>query len=515
MAKKILVDLNLNQNELQNAVIQNLAVAPQNPVAGQHYFNTTDNTEYVFDGTNWVNALNQGEIYTFQNGLEELSGADAGKVQIALATGNNAGNVTLTADANGLAANVAEASTSAKGIIEIATDSEAATGTAEDLAVNPKQLAAAVADKIELTDLSIASGSANYLNYNNTNGEISANVDTTVGTVDTNLVTSGAVETALAGKVDVLSSAATAGTYTKVTINADGLVESGTTLSASDIPDISADYISTSLKGVAGGVAELDSNGLVPTSQLPSYVDDVIDSYIVSGATALSAGWLSKTDGGAALTPETDKIYVVVSSGAYQNKTYRWSGSTYVALNDIGLATETAPGIIEIATAAEVATGTDDERAVTPLKLAGAFTSYNSATVTLTNKTIDADDNTISNIELDNFKSGVVVDSTTGIAAVSSASDTAIATEKAIATALAAKTNKLAVNNTALTPSSGIVTWTVSNTLATADVVAKVVEVSTGDEVGVDISVAAANITVKFNASATVAADTYRLIVVG
>lgn len=34
-----------------------------------------------------------------------------------------------------------------------------------------------------------------------------------------------------------------------------------------------------SLKGVAGGVAELDSEGHVPSSQLPSYVDDVIEGY--------------------------------------------------------------------------------------------------------------------------------------------------------------------------------------------------------------------------------------------
>ena len=37
-------------------------------------------------------------------------------------------------------------------------------------------------------------------------------------------------------------------------------------------------YIPTSQKGAASGVASLDSSGLVPTSQLPSYVDDVLDT---------------------------------------------------------------------------------------------------------------------------------------------------------------------------------------------------------------------------------------------
>ena len=58
-------------------------------------------------------------------------------------------------------------------------------------------------------------------------------------------------------------------------------------------------------------------------------------------------------------------------------------------------------------------------------------------TATLTNKAINADNNTISNLEADNFKTGVIVDSTTGIAAVGSASDTKLVTEKAVAKEIA------------------------------------------------------------------------------
>lgn len=129
-------------------------------------------------------------------------------------------------------------------------------------------------------------------------------------------------------------------------------------------------YIPTSDKGANNGVAELDSNGKVPSSQLPSYVDDVIEAYIVSGATALSSGWLSATSGGSALTPETGKIYVILSSGQYQNKTYRWSGTTYVDISSSpGQATELEAGIAEIATQTEVGAGADDTKIVTPAKL--------------------------------------------------------------------------------------------------------------------------------------------------
>lgn len=52
----------------------------------------------------------------------------------------------------------------------------------------------------------------------------------------------------------------------------------------------------------------------------------------------LGADWLSKTSGGAALTPESDKIYVILSEGEYQNKTYRWSGTTYAVIgNDLAI----------------------------------------------------------------------------------------------------------------------------------------------------------------------------------
>ena len=54
MAKTFLTDIDLNKNELQNSVIQNLAAAPSNPVAGQIYFNTTQTAFYIYDGTKWV-----------------------------------------------------------------------------------------------------------------------------------------------------------------------------------------------------------------------------------------------------------------------------------------------------------------------------------------------------------------------------------------------------------------------------------------------------------------------------
>ena len=51
---KYLTSINLLQNELQNAVIQNLAVAPSNAKAGQIYYNSADKYIYRYDGANWA-----------------------------------------------------------------------------------------------------------------------------------------------------------------------------------------------------------------------------------------------------------------------------------------------------------------------------------------------------------------------------------------------------------------------------------------------------------------------------
>jgi hypothetical protein len=63
--------------------------------------------------------------------------------------------------------------------------------------------------------------------------------------------------------------------------------------------------------GAANGVATLGGDGKVPSIQLPSYVDDVVE---VANFAALP------------VTGETGKIYITLDN----NKVYRWTGSIYV-----------------------------------------------------------------------------------------------------------------------------------------------------------------------------------------
>lgn len=153
-------------------------------------------------------------------------------------------------------------------------------------------------------------------------------VDSALSSSSTNPVQNKVVNTALSGKVP---------TTRKVNNKA---LSADITLAAGDVG-----AIPSTQKGAAGGVAELDDSGRVPAAQLPSYVDDVIDSYIVTGATAFTAGWLSLTSGGAALTPESGKLYIILSPGDYNMREYRWSGTAYGQVNGgivIGTTSSTA-----------------------------------------------------------------------------------------------------------------------------------------------------------------------------
>jgi hypothetical protein len=196
MAKKILVNIDMGQNEIQNVLVHKLSSAPGSPLSGQIYYNTTTNKIMMYNGSAWVDLTSQG------------------------------------------------------------------TGT--------------------VTSVGITAGSG----ISSTGGPITGSGNITVG--HSNSVTAKTTQALYPIKYDAQGH----------------ITGSGSAV----VPVLTSD------KGVAGGVATLGTDGLVPSAQLPSYVDDVIE---VSTYSDLSA------------TGETGKIYITLDT----NKTYRWSGTTYVEIS--------------------------------------------------------------------------------------------------------------------------------------------------------------------------------------
>ncbi len=403
MAKSLLTDLNFTQNEAQNLVMQNLASAPANPKAGQHYYNTTDNIEYIWNGTAWIDAMNQGEILTFTAPLVK--------------TGSN---VTIN-----------DSSNTAVGAIRIATDAEAEAGTAELIAVNPKQLATKVTANAAITagtgtvvtydakglvtsssEIGIASSSSDYASFNTSTHEISLNVDTTVTDSSTNLVTSGAVSSAIA----------------------------------------------------AAQIGALNYQG----------------TWTATGQTDYSS-----------ITLPVKKGYMYLVAGSATIGGVEWNAGDYLIINkDVA-----AGGTI---TSADVEKIDNTE---------GADIVRLNATQTLTNKTIDADDNTISDLTTSNFKSGTIV-TTVG----STGSDSSIPTEQAVREAISA--TKVTATNPALTASGGICVWVITAANA-PDCSCTVRETSTGAEVLTDVAYGTGTVTVKINSASDISAGAYTAVVLG
>lgn len=339
----------------------------------------------------------------------------------------------------------------------------------------------AIADKITLTDLSIDSGSTNYLAYSNTTGKFSAKVDTVVTENSTKLITSGAVKTAI-------NSALVGALIYQGTWTATGQTD----YSAIDLPVQKGYMYMVTGSATVGGIEWNGGDYLIINEDVPV------------GGTITSAK-VEKID-----NTEAADIVRVNATQTITNKTINADNNT---ISNLETDNFKSGAIVTTVGSTGSDTAIPTEKAVR-----SAITSSTGGMVTLdgvqtlTNKTLDADDNTIKDLTVSNLKSGVLQ---TTVRASSSATNTTIVSEKAVALAVEALPHKYTATNPALTQSGGICTWTVTHGLADGDVVATVKRVSDGKLVVPEISYTATTVVVKINSASNIAAGTYKIVVIG
>lgn len=163
-----------------------------------------------------------------------------------------------------------------------------------------------------------------------TNGHITVDgSDVTVYTLPTGGSSIGGVKTTASGAGTVAidntgamalnASGATAGTYTKVTVNNKGVVTAGANLAASDIPSLTLSKISdagtaaSKNTGTASGnVPVLDSDGKLDTAVLPALA--ISETFTAANQAAMLA--LNAQQGDICIRSDQSKSYILSASPA-------------------------------------------------------------------------------------------------------------------------------------------------------------------------------------------------------
>ena len=343
MSQKWFNGLNLQQNQLENAVIQNLASDPSSGKAGQIYYNTTDNGYRYYNGTAWVSVSADAiKSIVAGNGLTS-SGTDT--VTISLGTpsasgsgSNTYGSNSVTADSHTHQINLPDATDSAKGVVQLAADNDT---TSTNKAVTPKQLETARKNaEVSITagngltgggtghSLSVAMGTPSTVNQTTTN---STTATSHTHELKFNVVNSPAASGNEISFIDTVSQGANGGiSATKKTVRSASATQTGVVqLATQDEVNTGANTTkvitpATLGKGKASGVASLDSNSKIITSQLPDYLLGQVmyggNASTVATTTTISPSDSLKTKKNITAT----SISIVDSATSTTANTYGW-----------------------------------------------------------------------------------------------------------------------------------------------------------------------------------------------
>ena len=214
---------------------------------GQLALDTDDNKLYAWDGSSWQSLKGAGSINT-------VTGSTVGVVDIVATTTGDSVAISASVNDSSAANQFLAGPTSAGGAVAYRTidgsDLPVATTSAKGGVVVNAEGLRMDSNTIEIDNDVTASSTHHVVTYNAkglvTGGRVLAAADLPVATASTKgaIIPGTGLAVDAAGNLDH-SNTATTGTFTKVTIDAQGHVTTGTTLAADDVPDIPASKITT------------------------------------------------------------------------------------------------------------------------------------------------------------------------------------------------------------------------------------------------------------------------------
>lgn len=257
--------------------------------------------------------------------------------------------------------------------------------------------------------------------------------------------------------------------------------------------------INTSLLGAAGGVATLDSTGMVTPSQIPGAYDDVVEGYYYN-----SKFWTT-----ASHTVVIDEVAgrIYLDLGSNPVTAYRYGGSAFARVG----------GAISLGTATPLNVGTT----------ASAGSSVNAAREDhvhiLADGVVTAGKIANGAVMTEKIADGSINSDKLGSAVVNITKISELAATAANPALSGYVARKFVIKNPALTASGGECTWTIpfaSSRVADSNIEAtvSVIEVASGNVVYADVNLLIQNsvlqITIKFNSTADIAANTYKALII-
>lgn len=581
MAKQFLTGLDLNKNELLNARIQNLSTAPSTPVSGQIYYNTSDNSLYLYDGTAWNQiaeggdaAANTDELTEGSNNLYFTDERAQDAIGSAI-TGGTQTNITVTYDdANGVYNFVAE-----NGVADSTTDD--LTEGSTNLYYTDARVDSYVSGSMSTDDLSegslnlyysdtrargaVSSGDS-FISYNSSTGvftldtanaatvayvdqEIS-DVNNTIGALSTTDITEGTnlyftdarARSAISSGDNTLSYNSSTGVLTantstlalksyvdeQVQASAQGLdvkasvraattanidLASVTTIDGVTLADGDRVLVKDQSTASENGIYVHSSGALTRAADADSDAEVTagLFTFVTEGSSYADTGWVITTND--TITVGTTGITFTQFSGAGQ-----YSGGDGLTLTGTTFAVGgTTDRITVNADSVDISANYVGQSSITTVGTISSGT-WNGSTVGVEYGGTGATSLTgyISGNGTSAFtaSSTIPVADLDGTLAISQGGTGA--TTAAGARSNLGATTKYAASNAEITPSSNIATWTVSHNLSTADVVVSVRDLSDNAEVMVDVEHTDANtVTLTWTSASTVAANSYRVVVVG